>query len=459
VNSKDGVCIMEKSVNARETALIILDKVLSEKAYSNLALKQGLEYSNLSRVDKALVTEIVNGTLKNLIKLDYIVSQFVKMNTSKLDKHVENILRTGVYQIMYLDRIPDSAVCNEGSNMARKYSNEGTVKFVNGVLRNVSRNKETLQFPDKAKEPLKYLSVAYSHPLWIVEMWVKDFGFEFTEQLLAANNKVPNFTIRVNKLKTNKENLMKILEQEDIEYGEGLYNKDALYIKGTSAIENKSSFRQGLYQIQDESSMLVGRVLDPKPGDLVLDICSAPGGKATHAAELMEDKGKIIARDVYQHKLDLIQQSCKRLGISIVETEIFDAKELDRKLMGKVDKVLLDAPCSGLGVLRRKPDMKLKKTPDNFDELNKLQQQMINKAAEYVKPQGVLVYSTCTINKIENIKVVEAFLKNREDFYLEDLSSYLPENLEVNTKTKGYVEIFPNIHGIDGFFIARLRRK
>jgi 16S rRNA (cytosine967-C5)-methyltransferase len=173
----------------------------------------------------------------------------------------------------------------------------------------------------------------------------------------------------------------------------------------------------------------------------------------------MENKGRIIARDVYQHKRDLIQQSCKRLGISIVEIEIFDAKELDRKLMGKVDKVLLDAPCSGLGVLRRKPDMKLKKTPDNFDELNKLQQQMINKAAEYVKPQGVLVYSTCTINKLENIKVVEAFLKNREDFYLEDLSSYLPENLEVNTKTKGYVEIFPNIHGIDGFFIARLRRK
>jgi 16S rRNA (cytosine967-C5)-methyltransferase len=394
-----------------------------------------------------------------MIKLDFIIAKFVKMDMSKLDKNVENILRTGVYQIMYLDRVPDSAACNEGSNLARKFSNEGTVKFVNGVLRNVSRNKDTLQFPDKTREPLRYLSITYSHPIWIVEKWLSEFGFEFTEQLLIANNQTPHFTIRVNRLKIDKESLIKILEQEGIEYGDGLYNKEALYIKGTSAIESKSSFRQGLYQIQDESSILAGRVLDPKPGDLVMDICSAPGGKVTHAAELMDNKGRIIARDIYQHKLDLIQQNCKRLGITIVETEKFDAKELDRKMVGKADKVLLDAPCSGLGVLRRKPDMKLKKTADNFDELNKLQQQMLSKAAEYVKPKGVLVYSTCTINKSENIKVVEAFLKNREDFYMEDISKLLPENLESNTKTKGYVEIFPNIHGIDGFFIARLRRK
>ena len=450
---------MNNIVNARETAIIILNKVLREKAYSNIALKQALEQSNLSRVDKALVTEIVNGTLKNLIKLDYIAGHFIKMNKNKLNKHVEDILRTGIYQIMYLDRIPDSAVCNEGSNLARKYSNEGAVKFVNGVLRNVSRSKENIQFPDKIKQPLLYLSVVYSHPEWIVEKWLGEFGFEFTEQLLNANNQVPNFTIRVNRLKTDKENLTKILEQEGIEYSEGIYNKEALYIKGTSSIEGKLSFQQGLYQIQDESSMLTGHALNPKPGDLIIDICSAPGGKATHTAELMNNKGRIIARDVHQHKLELIQQSCRRLGISIVETELFDAKELDRKLIGKADKVLLDAPCSGLGVLRRKPDLKWKKTPDNFDELAKLQQQILNKAAEYVKPQGVLLYSTCTINKSENLKIVEAFLKNREDFYMEDLSKLLPENLESDTKTKGYVEIFPNIHGIDGFFIARLRRK
>jgi 16S rRNA (cytosine967-C5)-methyltransferase len=449
---------MNKIVNAREAAIVILNKVLREKAYSNIVMKQILEQSNLSRVDKALVTEIVNGTLKNLIKLDYIAGQFVKM-TKKPDKHIEDILRTGIYQIMYLDRIPDSAVCNEGSNLARKYSNEGAVKFVNGVLRNISRNKEKIQYPDKTKQPTLYLSVVYSHPEWIVEKWLSDYGFEFTEQLLNANNQAPPFTIRVNKLKTDKESLIKILEQEGIEYNNGLYNKEALYIKGTSAIENKPSFQQGLYQIQDESSMLIGHVLNPQSGDLIIDVCSAPGGKTTHAAELMSNKGRIIARDVFLHKLELIQQNCKRLGITIVETEIFNAKELDDKLVSKADKVLVDAPCSGLGVLRRKPDLRWKKTPDDFAELAKLQQQIISMAAEYVKPQGVLIYSTCTINKSENIEVIEAFLKSREDFYMEDLSQFLPENLESGTKDNGYVEIFPNIHDIDGFFIARLRRR
>jgi 16S rRNA (cytosine967-C5)-methyltransferase len=270
---------------------------------------------------------------------------------------------------------------------------------------------------------------------------------------------VPNFTIRVNRLKTDKESLMKILEEEGIEYSEGKYNKEALNIKGTSAIEDKESFKQGLYQIQDESSMLAGHALNPQPGDFIIDLCSAPGGKATHAAELMDNKGRILARDVHQHKLELIQESCKRLGIDIIETELFNAKELDRKLIGKADKVLLDAPCSGLGVLRRKPDLKWKKTPDNFEELAKLQRQMLAKAAEYVKPKGVLIYSTCTINKSENLEVVEAFLRSREDFYLEDLSKFLPESLQSDTKSKGYVEIFPNVHGIDGFFIARLRRR
>lgn len=450
---------MNKIASAREAAIVVINKVLRENAYSNIALKQILEQSSLSRVDKALVTEIVNGTLKNLIKIDYIADQFIKMNKNKLNKHIEDIIRTGIYQIMYLDRIPDSAACNEGSNLARRYSNEGAVKFVNGVLRNISRSKDNMQYPDKAKQPLQFLSVVYSHPEWIVEKWLGEYGFKFTEQLLDANNQVPHFTIRTNRLKTDRESLSKILEQEGIEYSDGLYNKEALYIKGTSAIESRESFQQGLYQIQDESSMLAGHALNPQPGDFIIDICSAPGGKTTHAAELMNNKGKIIARDIHEHKLDLIQQSCKRLGINIVETELFNAKELDRKLVGKADKVILDAPCSGLGVLRRKPDLKWKKTPDNFDELSKLQQQILSKAAEYVKSKGVLLYSTCTINKSENIKVVEAFLKSREDFYLEDLSQLLPDNLESETKTKGYVEIFPNIHGIDGFFIARLRRR
>ncbi len=448
---------MNKIVNAREAAMVIVNKVLRENAYANLALKRVLEKTTLSRVDKALVTELVNGTLKNLIKIDYIAGQFIKVK--KLDAHIEDIIRIGIYQILYLDRVPDSAVCNEAANLARKYSNEGAVKFVNGVLRNISRGKEQIALPDKAKQPVKYLSVTYSHPEWIVKKWLEDYGFDFTEALLSANNETPPFTVRVNKLKCSKEELMEQLKKEEIEYSEGFYNEEALNIRGTSSIEEKESFQRGLFQIQDESSMLVGHVLDPQSGELIIDVCSAPGGKSTHAAELMQNQGEIIARDVHEHKLELIKQSCKRLGIHIVKPELFDAKELDHKLVGKADRVLVDAPCSGLGVLRRKADLKWKKNPDNFEELSKLQLQILSKSAEYVKPKGVLIYSTCTINKSENLKVVEAFLKSREDFILEDISPLLPENLASDTKSKGYAEIFPNIHHIDGFFIARLRRR
>jgi 16S rRNA (cytosine967-C5)-methyltransferase len=448
---------MNKIVNAREAAMTIVNKVLRENAYSNLALKQVLEKSTLSRVDKALVTELVNGTLKNLIKIDYIAGQFMKVK--KLDKHIEDIIRIGIYQILYLDRVPDSAVCNEGANLARKYGNEGAVKFVNGVLRNIIRSKDKLVFPDKGKQPVDYLSVTYSHPEWIVRKWLEDYGFEFTEELLSANNQIPPFTIRVNRLKCGKEELIKQLEQEEIEYSSGLYNEEALNIRGTSSIEEKESFQKGLFQIQDESSMLVGRVLDPKPGELIIDVCSAPGGKSTHAAELMQNRGEILARDIHEHKLALIRQSCKRLGIDIVRTELFDAREPDPGLSGKADRVLVDAPCSGLGVLRRRADLKWKKNHDNFEALSKLQLQILSKAAEYVKQKGILVYSTCTVNKSENLKVVESFMKSREDFELEDISPLLPENLAVETKSKGYAEIYPNIHHIDGFFIARLRRR
>lgn len=450
---------MSKPSNAREASILIINKVLRENAYSNIALRKALEKSELSRVDKALVTEIVNGTLKNLIRIDYIASQFIKINKNKLNKNIEDIIRTGIYQILFLDRVPDSAVCNEAAKLARKYSNEGSVKFVNGVLRNISRSKTNIKYPSKEKQPVEYLSVAYSHPAWIIERWLEDYGFEFTEALLAANNETPHFTVRINRLKTNVENLKKIFEEEAIECSEGRYNPEALYIKGTSAIEDKKSFHAGLYQIQDESSMLAVHVLDPKPGELIIDVCSAPGGKATHAAELMDNQGKIFARDIHQHKLDLIQQSCDRLGITIIETQLFNAKDVDETMLSTADRVLLDAPCSGLGVLRRKPDLKWKKTADNFQELAVLQLELLAKAAAYVKPQGVLVYSTCTINKSENVEVVQSFLKDNKDFYLEDLTPYLPNQLEAKTKSEGYIEIFPNIHGIDGFFIARLRRR
>jgi 16S rRNA (cytosine967-C5)-methyltransferase len=442
---------------ARENAVKALNKILREAAYSNIALKNELSNSDLSKIDKALVTEIVNGTLKNLSKIDWIIKQFT--NNKKLDSWIEDIIRCGIYQILFLDRIPDSAVCNESSELARKLGHEGTVKFVNGVLRNISRNKDNIKYPDKEDNLVEYLSVYYSHPSWIVKKFIDDYGAAFTEEMLKANNQTPPFCIRTNSLKIDKNSLKEILEAEGIEVEEGLYNSEALHIRGTSSIEDKESFIKGYYQIQDESSMLVANIMNPKPGDFILDMCSAPGGKATHIAELMNNEGTIIARDIHEHKLRLIKASSKRLGISIIKTQLYNAKELDESLINKVDKVLLDAPCSGLGVIRRKPDLRYKKKQDNFNELTKLQLDILQKAGQYVKPQGILIYSTCTINKDENINVINKFIESNNEFYLESIKDLIPNNLKIENAEKGYLELYPNVNNTDGFFIARLRRK
>jgi 16S rRNA (cytosine967-C5)-methyltransferase len=447
-----------KSIDqARDAAVRIVYKVLREGAYSNIIIRQVLEEGRLGRLDKALVTEIANGTLRNLGRIDWIKSQFIKKN--RIDPWIEDIIRCGIYQLLFLDRVPDSAVCNESAELARKHSHEGTVKFVNGVLRNISRSKEKLEYPDKEKDIVKYLSVFYSHPEWMVKKWVRDYGKEFTEELLKANNETPPFSIRCNRLKANRQELMAMLAEEDIECSEGRYNSEAIYIRGTSAIEDKATFKKGYYQVQDESSMLVAHVADPQTGERILDMCSAPGGKTTHIAELMENRGEIVARDIHKNKLKLVEENCSRLGVNIVRTELYDAMQMDDASLESFDKVLLDAPCSGLGVIRRKPDLRWKKEPDNFRELAKLQRKMLELASKYVKHGGILIYSTCTINKTENIQLIEDFLSGSEDFKLESITGKIPGNLVCESANKGYLELFPNTHGTDGFFIARLVKR
>ncbi|TAH60801.1 MAG: 16S rRNA (cytosine(967)-C(5))-methyltransferase RsmB [Methanosarcina mazei] len=441
---------------ARDAAVRTVYRVLREGAYSNIALKEELDKDGLGRLDKAFVTEIVNGTLRNLTRIDWIMSLFIK--TKKIEPWIEDIIRCGIYQIMFLDRVPDSAVCNESAELARKHGHEGTVKFVNGVLRNVSRSKEKLEYPDRSKNTAAFLSVFYSHPEWIVRKWIKDYGMEFTEALLKANNETPPFTIRCNRLRIDKKELMAVLLDEGIECTVGSYNEEAIHIKGTSSIEDKESFRKGYYQVQDESSMLVAHIIDPKPGDKILDMCSAPGGKTAHIAELMENRGEIIARDIHRHKLRLVEQNCGRLGVSIVRTELHDAMVPDGDSIEKFDKVLLDAPCSGLGVMRRKPDLRWKKEPENFRDLAEMQKKMLKMASGYVKPGGKIIYSTCTLNKAENLEVVRNFLANNRRFRLESIIGQVPEKLKHESAYEGYLELYPNVHGTDGFFIAKMER-
>ncbi|SHJ04415.1 16S rRNA (cytosine(967)-C(5))-methyltransferase RsmB [Lutispora thermophila] len=443
---------------AREEAYLILNNIITKDAYSNIEIRKRLNNSNLEKLDKALVTEIVNGTLRNLIYIDWIIKKFSNIKLEKMDSSIKNILRCGIYQIMFLDKIPDSAVCNESVELAKKYSSFGSSKFVNGLLRSVVRSKEKIGYPDKS-DLSQFLSVRYSHPKWLVEIWLRDYGVEFAEELMIGNNQVPPFIIRLNRLKTTKEELLQHLKASGITYREGLYNEEAINIRGTSSIENLEIFKKGYFSVQDESSMLVGKIMNPKPGWRIIDVCSAPGGKAAHMAELMNNEGFIVCRDIHEHKLELINKNSNRLGINIIETQLFDAKDIDESYLCKADGVLVDAPCSGLGLLRRKTDIRWKKKPADLHELPKLQYRILENASKYLKKGGVLLYSTCTLNKKENMDIVRNFLASNSDFYLDNIKSLIPQNLYAPNAEEGFLELYPNVHNTDGFFIARIKKR
>ncbi|MDD4834579.1 MAG: 16S rRNA (cytosine(967)-C(5))-methyltransferase RsmB [Lutispora sp.] len=443
---------------AREEAYLILNKIIKNGAYSSIEIRKRLNSSNLERLDKALVTEIVNGTLRNIIYIDWVLKKYSNIREEKISPNIKNILRCGAYQIIFLDKVPDSAVCNESVELAKKHGNIGSSKFVNGLLRNIARNKEEIGYPEKS-DFVEYLSVKYSHPAWLVESWLEDYGAEFSEEMMKKNNQVPPLTIRINRTKTDRQKMYECLEKLGITYTEGLYNEEALNIRGTSSIEDLDIFREGLFAVQDESSMLTSKIMNPIPNSLILDVCSAPGGKAAHMAELMNNKGLIIARDIHQHKLALINKTCKRLGISIVKAELFDALIIDENYIGMADGVLVDAPCSGLGLLRRKPDMRWKRKPADMEELQKLQFEILKNASLYVKSGGTLVYSTCTLNKKENIEIVNKFLSENKDFYFDNIEDLLPRNLFAPNAKEGYLELYPNVHNTDGFFISRMIKR
>ena len=425
--------------------------------YSSIEIRNRLNKSDLKNIDKALVTEIVNGTLRNLIKIDWIISRFIRRKIEKLSDNVKNILRCGVYQIVFLDRIPDSAVCNESVELAKKYSNIGAARLVNGVLRNISRQKDSIGSPNE-KDISKYLSVEFSHPLWLVDLWIEIYGVDFTKKLLKKNNKVPPLSVRVNKIKISKEKLCHLFDLSNINWTEGCYNDEAIFIKGISSLKDLELFKKGYFLVQDESSMLVSKILNPKPGDFIIDVCSAPGGKSTHIAELMSNRGKIIARDISLGKLKLIEDNVRRLGIAIIETEIFDANKIDNSLINKADAVLVDAPCSGLGLVRRRSDLRWKKEKEDIEKLSRLQLSILKNASLYVKKGGVLVYSTCTLNNIENIQVIKNFLLHDKCFTLDSIEKFLPDNINAPDAKYGFLELYPHIHGTDGFFMARMVR-
>ena len=437
----------------------ILYEIDKKDAYSNIALNKYFNANEFSSIDKAFATELVYGTIRWKLTLDTVIAAFSKLRLEKLSPWILNILRLGSFQILKMSKVPVSAACNESVRLAGRYGHRASAGFVNAVLRNIARSGIGGILPSKEEDPAGYLSVMYSYPQWLTEKYIELFGKKFTEDLLDAGNETPELTVRTNTLKTTPQELIEKLEAEGVRAVSGRYAAEAVnLVCRLLPVAELKAFQEGLFQVQEESSMLPGAVLDPKPGGIVLDACAAPGGKATHLAQLMGNRGTVIARDIHEHKLKLIAESSARLGISIIKSELCDSALPDAADEGKFDRVLLDAPCTGLGIVKRKPDIKWARETEDIGSITALQKNLIQTVSRAVKPGGVMVYSTCTVLPEENGGVVKDFLERNPEFEADDIAPYLPPGLA--SRAEGcMLQTWPNIDGIDGFFTARLKRK
>ena len=374
-------------MNPREGALLVLYETNEKNAFSNIALNRELRHKSYKQLDKNLITELVYGVLENQIYIDYVIEQFSTFKIKKMNPYTLNLLRLGIYQLFFLDKVPGFAAVNETVNLSKKYCKK-TTGFINGILRNIQRNKKNIKLPNPEQDIVKYLSIKYSHPQWLVKIFLNNFDKNFTEELLKANNTTPDLYVRINTLKINTDDCIKLLIDEGYIIKQSPFIKEAVVVKGLHNIEQSNLYKKGYVQVQDFSSMLASKILDPGEGDFVIDVCSAPGGKATHMAQLMNNKGTIIARDIYDHKLKLVEKNAKRLGITIIRTENFNGNNLDKKLLNKADKVLVDAPCSGLGIIRRKPEIKYRKQLEGIKSIIAIQYDILKNASRYVKLMG-----------------------------------------------------------------------
>ncbi|KGK90473.1 16S rRNA methyltransferase [Desulfosporosinus sp. HMP52] len=444
---------------ARGMAVNLLTRVEVEGAYANLLLQKNISRLTDSR-DRQFVTLLVNGVLKHRLTLDYALRKHLSKPMSSLPHEVRAILRIGAFQILYMDKVPPAAAINESVELAKNYP-----KFpglVNVVLRKVMEKGWDIPWPDLKREPARYLSVRYSHPEWLIQRWLKRWGAEETEALCKVNNEPAQTWIRTNTLKISREALKERLISEGISVELGLLVPESLKIQDFGALEQLASFQEGLFTVQDESSQLVAHVVDPKPGQSVLDTCSAPGGKSTHLAQLMQNKGEIQAFDIHNHKLELIGQLATKLGITIIQPQFGDARDLPGIRLESQDRVLVDVPCSGLGVLRRRADLRWQKEEQGLQELPSLQFAILERAASCVKEGGTLVYSTCTIEPEENFELVKKFRTAHPEFepvnLVEDLPFRLEEKRDIQQASKGMLQLMPHRHGTDGFFLAKFRR-
>lgn len=443
--------------SVRRLASEILFKVDSRKAYADILLDQTLRIAALNERDRALLTELTYGTLRWRGSIDARLIGNLRRPLAQVDPHLRNLLRLTCYQLLYLDRVPEYAAVNEAVEIAKIYGGRKAAGFVNGVLRNLLR-REPAQVASPPDATPVSLAVEYSHPEWLVQRWLDEFGAVEAPALMRANNEKPPLLVRTNLLKCGRDELIHRLSAVGTEAKASAYSPQGVLLPAGGAVENLPGFNEGWFQVQGEASQLVTYLLSPLAGERILDACAAPGGKSTHIAELMHDEGEIISVDTSARGIEKIRQNVNRLGLKSICALHADITEENPQLGGSpFDRILVDAPCSGLGTLRAHPEIKWQRNENDVRRLSGLQLRILNRVAGYLKHGGILVYSTCTLNDDENDHNTEHFLANHPEFELQDAARYLPEMAKHMVRGK-YFQALPHRDNTDGFFAARMRR-
>ncbi len=437
----------------RGHAVKILNRIDRTDAYLDKLLDIEIKNSTLSGLDKSLLFEIVHGVTRWLGRIDWILNGFYKGQFSKCIPNVKNAMRVALYQILFLDKVPDYAAVNDAVEFVKKLQGQKPADLTNAVLRNIIRSKDSIRYPDENEDVVAYLSAYYSHPTWLVKRWVNRYGKETTEKFLIANNNKPSLIIRVNNLVTDTAELKSLLNSVDLKFSDGKYLPEFIHMANLSNITDWEYFRKGYFSVQDESTGLPVKLLDLQPGMRVLDLCAAPGGKTAFMADVMKNRGEIVALDRFESRLKILRKNLDRLKVTNVTSVTIDANEFTDET--GFDRVLVDAPCSGLGTLTKKPDLKWKRDLGDIRNIVNIQYELLKRGAGLLKQGGSLVYSTCTVEPEENSEIIKKFLSENSDFKLINAGSFLSAELVAED---GSVQTFPHIHGLDGSFAAKLEK-
>jgi 16S rRNA (cytosine967-C5)-methyltransferase len=446
--------------NVRACAVKIICRCERTDSYLEKLIDAELRNDNFNDSDKALLNEITHGVIRWMRRLDWFLNGFYRGNYEKCLPEVKNALRVAIYQILFLNRIPYHAAVNEAVEFVKRIHGEKHAGVVNGLLRTIIRTLDNLVWPTREIDEVNYLGMVQSHPNWMVRRWVARFGFDEAVKLCEANNRRPILGLRVNRLRTNTEDIIKYLEQKNIGARKGRNLSYFLTIKSMGRIYADELFKQGYFTIQDESAGMMSHLVDPKKDDILIDMCAAPGGKSSHLSELMENEGKIYSVEKYLSRTELMARTFERLGVKnaeIIHDDVLtpSTELMKEELIGKADRILVDAPCTGLGVITKKPDIKWKREPGDIVKLHDLQFEILESSVKYLKPKGVIVYSTCTTEPEENYEVIKQFLEKHPEFKLDDAGEFVSRKV---VNDAGCIETFPHIHNVDGAFGARLIR-